>query len=256
MDPHVYGHGPIRALFIHGWFGDAMDFDSMLVAAVDQERFSIARLEIRGYGEARHSGGPYNMDTIARDALDLADKLGWKRFALIGHSMGGKAALRVAELAPERVERLCGVAPVWAGPTPFDADTLAFFRSARDAVEARRGIIDLTTGGRLPSYWSGQVAEQSLAISEREAFGDYFESWALDDLSQGAKGLDVETRVIVGAHDAAISEAVARATWLVALPNASLTVLPDCGHYPANESPLILAAVISDFLEGEGKPLS
>lgn len=55
--------------------------------------------------------------------------------------------------------------------------------------------------------------------------------------------------MIVGAHDPGITEAVARATWLATLPNARLAVMPDSGHYPANECPLILASHLAGFLE-------
>src|SRR5579863_3578299 len=67
----VYGRGPVHAVVIHGWFYDC-----------------------RGYGASREMGGPFDMDTVAADALSLASHLQWERFSLVGHSMGGKAALR------------------------------------------------------------------------------------------------------------------------------------------------------------------
>lgn len=246
METYRYGSGPIRVILIHGWFGDAHDFDAMF-AAVDPDAFSFACIEFRGYGDRRGEAGPYDVSTIAADAIAVADRLGWQRFSVVGHSMGGKAALKVAADAPHRVERLCGISPVWAGRSPFDDKALALFRSARDALAARQGIIANTTGGRLPPVWSRRVAEHSAATSERDAFAAYFESWALDDFSATAS-VTTPTLIVVGAHDPGVSEAVVRATWLARLPNATMTVLPDCGHYAANECPLILAAHLTDFL--------
>ncbi|WP_165839007.1 alpha/beta fold hydrolase [Roseicella frigidaeris] len=247
MEAYRYGNGPVRAVLIHGWFGDAHDFDAML-AAMDPDLFSLACVEFRGFGARRGEPGPYDVATIARDAVALADELGWERFDVVGHSMGGKAALRVAVEAPGRVGKLCGIAPVWAGRSPFDEQRLGLFRKARDVVGMRQGIVANTTGGRLPAIWSRRVAEHSMRISDPDAFAAYFESWALEDFAREAAAVTAETLVIVGAHDPGITEAVARATWLATLPNAQLVVMPDSGHYPAQECPLILAAHVTRFL--------
>ena len=248
MAAHLrYGSGPVRAVFIHGWFGDVHDFDAMF-AGIDPDRFSIACVEFRGYGTARDSQGPFTIDAIAGDAITLADELGWERFAVVGHSMG-KAALRVAGRAPDRVERLCGIAPVWAGRSPFDEARLAMLRGARETTAVRQGVIHGTTGGRLPPYWSRSLAERYATISTPQAVGDYFESWALDDFAAEIDGLETETLVIVGAHDPGLSEAAMKATWLARLPNARLVVMPDAGHYPIAEAPIALAAHVTGFLE-------
>ena len=244
-----YGNGSIKAVFVHGWFGDVHDFDAMF-AGVDPDRFSIACVEFRGYGAAKASAGPFTVDTIADDAIALADELDWERFAIVGHSMGAKAALRVATRVPERIERLCGIAPVWAGRSPFDEARLALLRGARHTPAVRQGVIHGTTGGRLPSFWSKSLADRSTQISTPEAVGDYFESWALDDFVAEASGLDIETLVVVGAHDPGLSEATMKATWLAHLPRARMIVMPDAGHYPIAEAPLALAAHVTAFLGG------
>ena len=251
METYQYGNGPVRAILIHGWFGDAHDFDAMF-NAIDPAVFSFACVEFRGYGNRKGEQGPYDIATIAADAVALADRLGWERFNIVGHSMGGKAALKVAADVPDRVEKLCGISPVWAGRSPFDDARLALFRAAKDALPARQGIIANTTGGRLPPVWCRRVAEHSMTISDRAAFAAYFESWALDDFASAAAGLAVSTLAIIGAHDPGVSEQATRATWLAHLPNASMAVLPDAGHYAANECPLILAAHLAAFLAPDG----
>lgn len=250
MIGHVlHGSGNSRAIVLHGWLGDWQLFEPML-PALDPARLCFAFMDCRGYGRSRDMAGPYDMARIAADALALADHLGWDRFSLIGHSMGGKAALRTALLAPGRIERICAITPVWAAPAPFDADTLALFRSAAGSIDAREGIIANTTGGRLPSVWSHALAERSLAVSDPAAFSAYLESWAFDDFAGEANALKQETLVIVGAHDRGVPEAAARTNWLGGLQGARLSILPDAGHYPMQECPLILAATVAGFLAG------
>lgn len=66
---------------------------------------------VHGYGEAR------SLATMAERVLATAPE----RFSLAGHSMGGRVALEVMRLAPERVERLAlldtGVHPLSPGET-------------------------------------------------------------------------------------------------------------------------------------------
>ena len=55
--------------------------------------------------------------------------------------------------------------------------------------------------------------------------------------------------VIGGAHDRGVPEDVIRSTWLAALKQARIVVLPGAGHYPMDECPLILAREIIGFLD-------
>jgi pimeloyl-ACP methyl ester carboxylesterase len=69
--------------------------DDIATAVVDRERFSYAFMDCRGYGDSRDVDGQHTMAEWALDAVTLADELGWSRFSLLGHSMGGMAVQRV-----------------------------------------------------------------------------------------------------------------------------------------------------------------
>ena len=56
--------------------------------------------------------------------------------------------------------------------------------------------------------------------------------------------------VLPGEHDPALGEAACRATWMQHYPNAQLEVVRNAGHYPMDETPIILAATIEKFLAG------
>jgi pimeloyl-ACP methyl ester carboxylesterase len=244
---YIHGTGPQRAIVLHGWLGDWRVFEPML-PALDPNQFSLAFMDARGYGASMDSSGPFDMRTLAEDAKNTADQLGWESFAVIGHSMGAKAALRLAIDYADRVTRILALTPVWASPAPLDAQALALFRGAATDLELRAAILDNTTGGRLTKAWSHAQAATSLKVSTSEAFAAYFESWAFDDFSAEARNVRHETLVVAGAHDGGVTEAGVRATWLKELANARLQVLPEAGHYPMLETPLLLAAVVERFL--------
>lgn len=60
----------------------------------------------RGIGGSQGSLEDLSVDAMARDALALLDALGLEHFHLVGHSLGGVVAQRVALLAKERVQSL------------------------------------------------------------------------------------------------------------------------------------------------------
>ena len=243
----LHGSGPVCVLALHGWFGDATDFDNV-AAALDPRVYSVAAVDYRGYGKSIELPGPFTIAQIAQDALDLADRLGWTSFDVIGHSMGGKAALRLAALAPKRVRRVVGVTPVFAAPVPFDCDTVDLFARAADEISLRANIISTTTGDRLSSYWSNKMAQRSTANSRKDAFAAYFRSWSGDDHIDDVPAVQQPILVLGGTYDASLTEEVLRATWMASFPQAQLQMLPDAGHYPMMEAPLSLASRIETFL--------
>ncbi|MGS5089349.1 alpha/beta fold hydrolase [Hydrogenophaga sp. A37] len=246
-DAPLIGHGPRKVICLHGWFGHARGWGP-LVYHLDKEAFSYAFLDQRGHGHRKGSGGPYNIAQIAQDALALADSLGWDRFALVGHSMGGLAIQHVLADAPQRVQALVGVTPVPASGVPFDEAGWAFFSAAAKDVGTRRAIIDLTTGNRLTGVWLDRMAQGSVAHSVEAAVADYLMAWAKTTFVERIQGQTLPVLVIAGANDPALGEATCRATWLQHYPNARLEVMPNAGHYPMDETPIALATAIERFL--------
>lgn len=129
----LVGSRTTRVLALHGWFGSAAGW-GWLPAAVDRERFSYAFMDCRGYGDSRDVDGQHTMAEWALDAVTLADELGWSRFSLLGHSMGGMAVQRVLLEAPDRVDRLVGLNPVPANGIPFDEQGWALFSGAPEEI--------------------------------------------------------------------------------------------------------------------------
>jgi pimeloyl-ACP methyl ester carboxylesterase len=86
----TFGSGPRKALVLHGWFGDENSFDPLL-KALSPDEFTYAFVAYRGYGLSRDIEGVFDIAEASQDALALTAHLGWSRFSLIGHSMGGMA---------------------------------------------------------------------------------------------------------------------------------------------------------------------
>lgn len=245
---HEVGHGATTVICLPGWFGSSSGWGQDFVDALDTDQFRYEFMDYRGYGERRGSGGPYTLDAIADDVIQLADDFGIEKFALMGHSMGGTAILKVLSKAPDRVTAVIGVCPVPASGTPFDEEGRALFASAAQDDSSREAIIDITTGKRLSYYWVDQVVKHSRGHSDQEAFGEYFEAWADTDHAADVPVGSVPALAVVGEHDPAISEEVVRGTWGTLFPEGEIEVMGNCGHYPMLETPPRLAAVVERFL--------
>ena len=249
----LHGSGPRPVIALHGWFGDRTSYRP-LMRWIDAESFTYALMDQRGYGDSRGSAGTFTVEEIAGDAIRLADSLGWEKFAVIGHSMGGKVAQRLVADVPGRVTALVGISPVPASGAGMDDDVFAFFAGARDDADSRRSIIARTTGGRLPGAWLDATVRYSLECSTREAFGRYLSSWSRGDFHQQIRDAGTPALFIVGEHDPEISAETMRNTVLQWFRNARLVSFPSAGHYAMDETPLDLVATVERFLREATSP--
>lgn len=246
---HRVGGGPHPVVALHGWFGSAASW-APLWPHLDGGSFSYVFPDYRGYGDRRSEPGAYTLAEAAADVLALADSLGWRRFSMVGHSMGGSVMQRVLADAPERVRTMVGVSPVPAGGVPFDAETRALFDGAADDPAKRRAIIDMTTGNRLTGVWLDAMVAHSLSASARDAFAAYLAAWADTDFHREIEGSPVPVRVIVGEHDPALGAEAMAGTFQRWYPDVEVEVLGNSGHYAIDETPVALATLIERHLAG------
>ena len=127
------GAPPLLAL--HGWLDNAASFVPM---APFLAGYDLVALDLPGHGQSFHYpvDAEYSLFSTLLDVLAAADALGWTRFTLLGHSMGGAIASLLAAAAPERIERLRLIEAI--GPLAATEDTTA--ERLRDAVAKRRAL--------------------------------------------------------------------------------------------------------------------
>src|SRR5690606_39886223 len=75
----------------------------------------------------------YSFALAVNHVLDIADALGWDRFALLGHSMGAGISSLVAAGAPERIERMVAIEALGALPDTVE-NTVSRLRDAERAT--------------------------------------------------------------------------------------------------------------------------
>ena len=107
-------------LAIHGWLDNAASFDGL--APLLAEHFHIVALDLPGHGHSQHrpSGVRYHFVDYLDDVLAAADALGWEKFSLLGHSLGGGISSFIAAAFPERVANLFLIEVAGAVSAPVD----------------------------------------------------------------------------------------------------------------------------------------
>ena len=241
------GDGPEKVIAVHGWFGDHRTYSAMF-DLLDERRFTYAFADIRGYGNSRAVEGDYTIGEVASDAIALADSLGWRDFHIVGHSMGGKVAQKVAIDAGPRVRSVTAITPVPAVALPFDDATFAFFSSACENDEAALGIINQSTGNRLSPGWASKTLKHARETSRPEAFRSYMRSFIRDDLSARSAAVTAPILVLAGEHDGGVRAEMLNAVIPLLFPHAQIELIGNAGHYPMEEAPVWLATRMEKFM--------
>jgi pimeloyl-ACP methyl ester carboxylesterase len=89
-------------LALHGWLDNANSWNRLAPLLPELQ---IVALDFAGHGRSDHRapGTHYTSLADVQDVIAAANALGWDRFGLIGHSMGGAVASETAGLFPERI---------------------------------------------------------------------------------------------------------------------------------------------------------
>jgi pimeloyl-ACP methyl ester carboxylesterase len=108
----------VPVLALHGWLDNAASFDALAPLLPDVR---LVALDLTGHGRSDHRppGVHYHFVDFIPDAVAAADALGWERFALLGHSLGGGIVSFIAAILPERISQVAmieGLGPPTSNP--------------------------------------------------------------------------------------------------------------------------------------------
>jgi pimeloyl-ACP methyl ester carboxylesterase len=243
-------------LLLHGIgnYGRYWDFFAEAVAG----RLRLLAPDARGHGESGKPADGYASQEFVADALAVLDALAIDRALVIGHSMGGTHAIRLAAEHPDRVARLVVVD---AGPEPMAEGTerarrLSLERPERfaNAAEALAYLRRTSPGYTNEVYanrmrWLFREEDGGLGWrSSRDALGSIVSGARRDDLWDALRAIRCPVLLVRGTRSNVLSAEVAQ-RMIEPLADGRLIEL-DAGHNVALDRPKELADAVVAFAAG------
>ena len=260
----VGGDGP-PLLLVHGWPQNWYAW-RMLMPTLARD-FKVIAVDQRGMGLSDKPEDGYDPGTQANDMVALMDALGHQRFAVVGTDTGLPIGYALAADHPDRIDRVALAevpGPPGAVPSPpmFAPGPLndrfwhiPFNRINKlneQLVQGREKLFfswEFTIqGGKLPddliNYYVGLLSNPD---SLRGSFG-FYRAWdAMMQQNEQRKNTRLAMPVLAIGGAASSGDKVGEAMKLLA-DDVQTAVIPNSGHFVAEEAPEALLAALTAFL--------
>lgn len=248
------GAGAEPLLILHGLYGHQGNWVSH--AREFAADFTVYAIDARNHGLSAHADN-MSLEAMARDVCDTMDALGLKSAHVLGHSMGGKVAMLLALLEPQRVNRMVVVDIAPVAYQRGDSHVLEGLCAIDLASIRSRAEADALLATAVPAK---PVRDFLLANLQKDATGNYAWRFNLPVLQRCFKQ-------IIGwpAHDRQWKGPVLfikgeesdyilpehRQQTLSQFPAATMKTVAGAGHWVHSEKPESFRALALRFLRGE-----
>ncbi|MFG2140830.1 alpha/beta fold hydrolase [Streptomyces sp. NPDC048650] len=271
------GDGP-PLLLVAGW--PQTWYAWRLVMPALATNYQVVAVDPRGVGLSDKPRDGYDTGTLASDLVALMDALGHRRFAMVGHDIGMWTGYALAADHPDRLARLAVAEAAIPGLSPYpplvgsrDANT----RLWHFGFNRLDGINEQLVRGREHLFFSHQFASKAASptalpdhavdlyvgalSASPEALRSSFEFYRALDVTieqneqRAERRLTLPVLTIAGAQS---TGELVGTTMRLAADDVQSVILPDCGHYPAEEAPeatlSALTAFLAPYLDAQSAP--
>jgi len=230
-------------LLLHGWGGSSLSMRSILQIAQNPLELKAYAMDLPGFGYSDMPSEPWGIDNYANCVLEFLDHLGLDKVDILGHSFGGRIAIKIAAHYPKRIQRLilvdsAGIRPKRGG---LYYARVYFAKSVRLLASV------------LPAPLSRFLQERILS---KQGSSDYQNAGAMrqtfvkvvnEDLLPLLNTIKAPTLLIWGESDkeTPLSDAVLMKLIL----GSSLAVLNHAGHFSYLDDPQGFAKAVKAFLK-------
>jgi pimeloyl-ACP methyl ester carboxylesterase len=226
-----------------------------------------------GFGKSSHPAIHYSFDGLSEATVRLLDFLNVKKVTLLGHSMGGMLAVRLARLYPDRIARLILENPIGLEDyrlkvPPVSLEKMYENEMKQDTEKIRNFHKNYVV------EWTPEKYEKYVEARSRIMLSSEFPRWAKcsaltyrmiyeqptvyelpfikastllvigqkDRTTIGRNLVTPEVRATLGNYPRLGKEAAQK------IPGARLVEIPNSGHIPHLETPDAFFKALSDFL--------
>lgn len=246
------GQGP-DVVILHGVFGSGDNW--MTIARRLEQQFRVFLPDQRNHGKSFHSD-EFGYDLLAEDLGRWMGQRGLSKIHLVGHSMGGKAAMRFAALFPSRLQSLTvvDIAPK-AYTLDQHARTLAAMQALDLTVWQSRGDLDAALRIEIPDLSTRMFILKNI---ERDEQGRFRWRIALEPLSRSLASigaslpshapLAIPAMLVRGQNSNYVTEEDFISI-RERFPRSEFHTIPGAGHWVHADAPDLFLQVLTHFLD-------
>jgi 4,5:9,10-diseco-3-hydroxy-5,9,17-trioxoandrosta-1(10),2-diene-4-oate hydrolase len=261
------GEGPPLVL-LHGTGDNALDWRWVMPSLAATHR--VYAPDLPGSPDSARPDADYSPAFFERFVAGFLDALGIESAAMVGNSLGGLIALRVALSEPARVTALVLVDSAGLGRAINPAFTsvnvpglgevaVPFWKTLVGAYQrawGRTALLFAHPPESVPREWVAEQCRLAQSSGYLEAHLTVLRALVSplgqrEVLVDRLTSLKIPTLVVWGVRDRVFPESHAREA-VGRLPEGSLALIPDCGHMPHVECPDHFLAALDEFLSKEG----
>ena len=234
-------HRGQRVLYVHGTGCNGRVWDDHM-AAIAGDHTPVA-IDLPGHGRSQGAGFR-GMADHAEFVIGLADALGWRRFVVAGHSMGGGIAITAALYHPERIAGLVLV------------DTGARLRVAPDLLRAARAAAARGQAPITDRAWAfapgtsqavvDRVQTLTAGIDPQVTYADWIADDTFDAMTRVGE-ITAPALALCGAEDRLTPVKYHRFLH-ERMPDCRLEIIEGAGHWSFHEQPERFDRAVSGFL--------
>jgi len=257
--------GPDRfpVLFIHGLGENLLTWQKVL-DRLPQEKYRFLLIDLPGHGQSTaERRGEYSHRQLAEQLVEFLDVLSIEKMVVVGHSLGGTLAIRMALLHPEKVQALFLISPAVFSVHGFPLSGLIFanpfLRTAAISLANRtlRSQEKLKQALREAVFDPASIDEDLLSRIARPILENprsglslyyYLRDSSRNHIFPELKNLNLPIFIVSGCEDPWVKASETRRL-SDHLLNSVFLEIPRCGHMPQEEKPGVIAGQLIKFIE-------
>jgi pimeloyl-ACP methyl ester carboxylesterase len=235
-------------LILHGWGASSKSW-LKIKKVLEKEGLKVYVPDFPGFGVTPDPPKPWSVDNYTEWVRNYSEKEGLSQFFLLGHSFGGRVAVKFAVDFPEKISKLILV------------DSAGFGRKQswgwrqRITIKLRKLGYFLTTLPILKIFYPifRKIAyilagTKDYYLIKSPVMKETFKKIIAEDLTRYLSEIKIPTLIIWGKKDKMVPIKIAYSL-KEKISNSQLEILPDIGHNPHLETPEKLAEIIIQFIK-------
>ena len=239
------GSGDQAYVFMHFWGASSLEWAGVIEGL--SSTYRCVAFDLRGSGSSDAPASGYRMTDLADDAQSVIAAMKLKKYVLVGHSMGGKAAQVLAARRPDGLKGLALVASAPAGPMHIGDAEREQMRGAYTSRETVNWAIDnVLTSAPISDTDREAIITDALRLSESAREG-WIEVGSREDYSKEVANVNVPVAIIAGEEDKIDPVEVVKTDIIPSFQSPETHFLGGRGHLLPAEAPAEVVEILSNF---------